>query len=41
MPYKHSKAKDWHIPKQKYKVTNWPEYNKGSSKNNFIIYRID
>ncbi|MFT4694625.1 MAG: hypothetical protein ACI8TE_001543, partial [Francisella sp.] len=28
MPYKYSKAKDWHIPKQKYKITNWPEYDK-------------
>lgn len=28
MPYKYSKAKDWPIPKQKYQVTNWPEYNK-------------
>ena len=28
MPYKYSKSKDWHIPQQKYKVLNWPEYNK-------------
>ncbi|MFT5950945.1 MAG: hypothetical protein ACI9BN_001201, partial [Francisella sp.] len=28
MPYKYPKSKDWHVPKQKYKITNWSEYNK-------------
>ena len=36
MPYKYPKAKDWHVPKQKYKITNWPEYNK-SLKNRVNI----
>jgi transposase len=27
MPYKYPKSKDWHVPKQKYKIINWSEYN--------------
>lgn len=26
MPHKYPKKKGWHVPKQKYKVTNWSEY---------------
>ena len=28
MPYKYPKSKDWHVPKQKYRIVNWSEYNK-------------
>ena len=28
MPYKYPKSKGWRVPKQEYKITNWPEYNK-------------
>ena len=28
MPYKHNESKRHHIGKQKYKVSNWPEYNR-------------
>jgi hypothetical protein len=27
MPYKYPISKGWNIPKQKYKLSNWPEYN--------------
>lgn len=27
MPYKYAKKKGWDVPKQKYKLRNWPEYN--------------
>ena len=27
MPYKPAKKKGWDVPKQKYKLRNWPEYN--------------
>ncbi|ODN42371.1 IS5 family transposase [Piscirickettsia litoralis] len=27
MPYKYPKKKGWNVPKQKYKVKNWPTYN--------------
>lgn len=27
MPNKYPEKKGWDVPKQKYKVTNWPEYN--------------
>ena len=27
MPNKYPKKKGWHTPKQKYKISNWPEYN--------------
>ena len=27
MPYKYPKKKGWNVPKQKYKVRNWPTYN--------------
>ena len=27
MPNKYPNKKGWNIPKQKYKVNNWPEYN--------------
>src|SRR5262245_9058518 len=28
MPYKYAKKKGWSVPKQKYKVSNWSDYNK-------------
>ncbi|MED7789476.1 hypothetical protein AB8E56_10520, partial [Francisella sp. 19X1-34] len=28
MPHKYAESKGWHVPKQKYKITNWSEYNK-------------
>lgn len=28
MPNKYSEKKGWKLPKQKYKISNWPEYNK-------------
>ena len=28
MPNKYTEKKGWKVPKQKYKVANWPEYNK-------------
>ncbi|WP_150468355.1 IS5 family transposase [Francisella sp. SYW-9] len=28
MPYKYPESKDWHVPKQKHKITNGSEYNK-------------
>ena len=28
MPKKYPEKKDWKVPKQKFKVTNWLEYNK-------------
>lgn len=31
MPHKYAKSKGWHVPKQKYKITNWSEYNKALS----------
>jgi len=27
MPYKYAEKKGWNIPKQKYKILNWPDYN--------------
>jgi len=27
MPNKYPEKKGWDVPKQQYKVTNWPEYN--------------
>jgi len=27
MPNKYAEKKGWKVPKQKYKVANWPEYN--------------
>jgi len=27
MPNKYPVKKGWDVPKQKYKVTNWPDYN--------------
>ncbi len=27
MPNKYAKRKDWKVPKQRYKITNWNEYN--------------
>ena len=27
MPNKYPKKKGWNVPKQKYKLTNWAEYN--------------
>ena len=27
MPYKYPKSTDLHVPKQKYKIVNWSEYN--------------
>jgi len=27
MPNKYAEKKGWKVPKQKYKVTNWSEYN--------------
>ena len=27
MPHKYAQSKGWHLPKQKYKLTNWSEYN--------------
>ena len=27
MPNKYPEKKGWNVPKQKYKITNWPEYN--------------
>jgi hypothetical protein len=27
MPYKYPTRKGWHVPKQKYKIINWSEYN--------------
>ena len=28
MPNKYPEKKEWKVPKQKFKVTNWSEYNK-------------
>ena len=28
MPNKYPEKKGWNVPKQKYKLTNWSEYNK-------------
>ena len=27
MPHKYAQSKGWNVPKQKYKLTNWSEYN--------------
>jgi len=27
MPNKHPEKKGWRVPKQRYKISNWPEYN--------------
>ncbi len=27
MPNKYPEKKGWHVPKQKYRISNWPEYN--------------
>ena len=36
MPNKYPQKKGWNIPKQKYKLTNWPEYNESLKRRGSI-----
>ena len=37
MPNKYPKKKGWKVPKQKYKLTNWSEYNEALRRRGDII----
>lgn len=41
MPYKYPEDKGWKIPKQKYKLTNWSEYNKALKDRGRIDFWLD
>ena len=41
MPHKFNAARRDKIPKQKYRVTNWSEYNEGLRQRGDLTVRID
>lgn len=38
MPFKHNSARRHHIPRQRFRVMNWPEYEAGLRKRGSITF---